>query len=125
GRGWRRIVKWIGSAFRHPLRFFRAGWPFGFARETLILLVMQTIDATLQFRLRRRWYWPFTRLLTSRGTRIPTNIPQANAFAERAAQKFGGIAITSSSEILFDMPMTAHCIRGCGVGAHARHRAVH
>jgi cholesterol oxidase len=119
GTGWRRIVAWLGAALRHPLRFFRAGWPFGFARETLILLVMQTIDATLRFRLRRRWYWPFTRRLTTEGTRIPTNIPAANAFAARAARAFGGIAITSTSEILFDMPMTAHCIGGCVMGADA------
>ena len=78
GRGWRRILAWIATAFRHPIKFFRAGWPFGFARQTLILLVMQTIDATLRFRLRRPWFWPFQRLLSTQGHRIPTNIPAAN-----------------------------------------------
>ncbi|MFT3697077.1 MAG: GMC family oxidoreductase [Kofleriaceae bacterium] len=119
GKGWARIFKWIGSAFRHPIKFFRAAWPFGFATQTLIFLVMQTIDATLKFKLARKWYWPFTRLLTSHGTRIPTNIPHANAFAEKAAAEMGGIAITSSTEILFDLPMTAHCIGGCVMGADA------
>jgi cholesterol oxidase len=117
GTGWRRIFKWIGSAFRHPIRFVRAGFPFGFARQTLILLVMQTIDATLRFRLRRRWFWPFTPRLATEGQRIPTNIPAANAFAIQAARTFGGIPITSTSEILFDLPMTAHCIGGCVMGA--------
>jgi len=117
GRG--RIARWIGSAFRHPIKFARAAWPFGFAHQTLIFLVMQTIDATLQFQLRRRWFWPFTRLLCSAGQRIPTNIPAANAFTERAAKAFGGIPITSTSEILFDLPMTAHCIGGCVMGANA------
>jgi cholesterol oxidase len=124
GRGVSRIFKWIGSAFRHPIRFARAAWPFGFAKETLIFLVMQTIDATLRMRLRRRWWWPFKRLLTTEGQRIPTNIPQANAFAQKAAAKFCGIAITSSSEILFDMPMTAHCIGGCVMGADAAHGVI-
>jgi len=119
GKGWRRIGAWMWSALRHPIRFFRAGFPFGFARQTLILLVMQTIDATLRFRLARRWYWPFKKLLTTQGQRIPTNIPAANAFAERAARSFGGIAITSSTEILFDLPMTAHCIGGCVMGTDA------
>jgi cholesterol oxidase len=80
---------------------------------------MQTIDATLRMRLRRRWWWPFKRMLTTEGQRIPTNIPAANAFAETAAAHFGGIAITSSSEILFNMPMTAHCIGGCVMGVDA------
>jgi cholesterol oxidase len=119
GKGVPRIFKWLGSAFRHPIRFARAAWPFGFARQTLIFLVMQTIDATLRMRLRRRWWWPFTRLLTTEGQRIPTNIPAANAFAETAAAHFGGIPITSSSEILFNMPMTAHCIGGCVMGRDA------
>jgi cholesterol oxidase len=119
GQGWRRIFAWMWGAIRHPIKFIRAGWPFGFARQTLIFLVMQTIDATLRFRLARRWYWPFTRLLVTEGNRIPTNIPAANEFALRAADKFGGIAITSSSEILFDLPMTAHCIGGCVMGATA------
>jgi cholesterol oxidase len=116
GTGLSRIGRWIATALRHPITFARAGWPFGFARQTLIFLVMQTIDATLRMRLRRRWYWPFSRTLSTEGERIPTNIPQANVFAEKAAATFGGIAITSSSEILFDMPMTAHCIGGCVMG---------
>jgi cholesterol oxidase len=124
GTGWRRIFKWIGSAFRHPIKFARAAWPFGFARQTLIFLVMQTIDATLRMRLRRRWFWPFTRLLCSDGQRIPTNIPQANAFAQKAAEKFGGTAITSTSEVLFDLPMTAHCIGGCVMGKDAAHGVI-
>ena len=124
GKGWRRIFAWLWNGLLHPIKFFRAAWPFGFARQTLIFLVMQTIDATLKFELRRRWFWPFTRLLCSAGTRIPTNIPVANMFTERAAAKFGGIPITSTSEILFDLPMTAHCIGGCVMGIDAEHGVI-
>ena len=124
GQGWRRILRWLGTAVRHPIKFARAAWPFGFARQTLIFLVMQTIDATLRMRLRRRWFWPFTRLLCTEGKRIPTNIPQANAFVERAAAQLGGTAITSWFEILFDMPMTAHCIGGCVMGTDAAHGVI-
>jgi cholesterol oxidase len=116
GRGWGRIFKWFGSFFRHPIRFIRAAWPFGFATQTLIFLVMQTVDATLRMRLRRPWFWPFSRVLSSVGQRIPTNIPAANEFALKAAAKFGGTAITAWTEVLFDMPMTAHCIGGCVMG---------
>lgn len=119
GKGRGRIAKWIGSAFRHPITFARAAWPFGFARQTLILLVMQTIDASLRFRLARRWFWPFKKILSSYGQRIPTNIPQANELALRAAKELGGTAITSTTEILFDLPMTAHCIGGCVMGKDA------
>jgi cholesterol oxidase len=124
GKGWGRIFKWLASAIAHPIKFARAAWPFGFARQTLILLVMQTLDATLRMRLRRRWFWPFGRLLCTEGTRIPTNIPQANAFVAKAAAQLGGTPITSWFEILFDMPMTAHCIGGCVMGADAEHGVI-
>ena len=119
GRGRRRILAWLWACLKHPIRAFRATWPLGFARQTLIFLVMQTIDATLRMRLRRRWFWPFGRLLCSEGDRIPTNIPAANDLVLAAAKELGGIAITSSSEILFDMPMTAHCIGGAVMGKDA------
>ncbi len=124
GTGWKRIFKWLGSAFAHPIRFFRATQPFGFARQTIILLVMQTVDATLKMKLRRRWFWPFGKLLCSSGQKIPTNIPAANQFAIKAANQFGGIPITSSIEILFDMPTTAHCIGGCVMGVDAAHGVI-
>ena len=124
GKGWRRILKWLATCVRHPVKFARAAWPFGFARQTLIFLVMQTIDAKLQMRLARRWFWPFSSLLCSEGSRIPTNIPQANAFVERAAKELGGTPITSWFEILFDMPMTAHCIGGCVMGADKDHGVI-
>lgn len=124
GKGWRRIFKWLASALLHPIKFARAAWPFGFARQTLIFLVMQTIDAALRMRLRRRWFWPFGRLLCTEGDRIPTNIPAANAFVERAAAELGGTPITSTFEILFDMPMTAHCIGGCVMGSDAEHGVI-
>ncbi|HEX2687733.1 MAG TPA: GMC family oxidoreductase, partial [Kofleriaceae bacterium] len=124
GTGWGRILRWLASMVRHPIKFARASWPLGFARRTLILLVMQTIDATLRMRLRRRWFWPFRRLLSTEGERIPTNIPQANAFVERAAAELGGVPVTSWFEILFDMPMTAHCIGGCVMGSDAAHGVI-
>jgi len=124
GKGWGRIAKWLASAVAHPVKFARAAWPFGFARQTLIFLVMQTIDATLRMRLRRRWFWPFAPLLCTEGNRIPTNIPQANVFVERAAKELGGTPITSWFEVLFDMPMTAHCIGGCVMGADREHGVI-
>src|SRR5262245_29336110 len=33
GKGWRRIFAWLWGALRHPFRFARAAWPFGFARQ--------------------------------------------------------------------------------------------
>jgi choline dehydrogenase-like flavoprotein len=45
------------------------------------------------------------------GKRLPPFIPQANDFARRAAFATGGFTTTSTSEILFNIPTTAHCMR--------------
>ncbi len=123
GGHWRRIGAWmlklLGDLLRHPLRTLRMLQPFGFARETIIFLCMQTLDATLRMRLARRWYWPFRKRLVSEGAKVPTCIPEANDFAVAAARLTGGVAGTTLSEVLFDTPMTAHCMGGAVMGADA------
>jgi cholesterol oxidase len=126
--GRRRILLWLktlaGSLLRHPVRTVRSLHPFGFARESLILLCMQTLDGHIDMRLGRPWFWPFRRVLRSRGQRIPTFIPQANEFARKLAQTIGGTPMSMVTEILFDVPSTAHILGGCPMAGSAEHGVV-
>jgi cholesterol oxidase len=119
--GWRRILSWGGtlavSLLRHPFRTIRCLHPFGFARESLILLCMQTLDGYIQMRLGRPWFWPFRKVLVSRGKPIPTFIPQANQFARKTADLIGGVPMSMLTEILFNIPGTAHVLGGCPMAA--------
>ncbi len=121
GSGWRRWLLCLSALLRllvtRPWTALRILSPFGFARQTMILLCMQTLEGQLTMRYRRRPWWPFSRGLSTHGEKIPTYIPLANRFAEQAAREFGGVAMTSLPEILFDVPMTAHCIGGAVMGA--------
>lgn len=116
-RDW--LATMLGMALRHPRTLWRTFKPTGWARESMILLCMQTLDDHLDMRLERPWFWPFRKQLASHGPRIPTSIPQANAFALRLAERFGGTALTSLPEVLFGIPMTAHCMGGAGMGDSA------
>lgn len=113
--GWMRILTWLWTLLKHPLQALLVHNPAGFARQTMLLLVMQTADASLDMRLKRRWFWPFAKQLASEGGPIPTFIPEANAFAEKGAKALGGIPTTFLSEILFNIPTTAHCMGGCAM----------
>ena len=119
--GWRRIGRWLKTlviAFvRHPFRTVRCLHPFGFARESIILLCMQSLEGHIDMRLGRPWFWPFRKMLMSYGNRIPTHIPQANEFAQKLAALSGGTAMSMVTEILFDVPGTAHVLGGCPMGA--------
>jgi len=121
--GWHRILTWMGvlaaSLLRHPLHTVRCLHPFGFARETLILLCMQSVEGHIEMHSGRPWYWPFRKSLYSRGSHIATFIPQDNEFASRSARLAGGTAMSMISEILFDIPGTAHILGGCPIGHSA------
>jgi len=115
--GHTRIFSWLGTLFgsllRHPIRTARALHPFGWARESIIFLCMQTLDRHIDMRLRRRWFYPFKKILVSQGQKIPTFIPQANEFARKAAELIGGTPMSMVTEILFNVPGTAHILGGC------------
>jgi cholesterol oxidase len=104
------------SILRHPLRTVRLLQPFHWARECVILLCMQALEGHIDMKWQRSWLSPFRKTLVSRGDRVPTYIPRANEFAERFASLCGGTAMSMLPEILFDVPGTAHCLGGCGIG---------
>jgi len=118
-----RIVLWLAhlawAALRHPIRTTRLLQPFGFARESAIFLCMQTVDGHIDMRLRRRWFWPFRKIVASQGKKIPTFIPQANEFARKAATLTGGTAMNVVTEILLNVPSTAHVLGGCPIADSA------
>jgi cholesterol oxidase len=117
--GGHRIRLWLKnmavSFFRHPFRTIRCLHPFGFARESIILLCMQTLDGHIDMRLGRPWFWPFRKILMSHGRRIPTSIPRANDFARKVAVAAGGTPMSMITEVLFDVPGTAHVLGGCPI----------
>ena len=39
---------------RHPIRFAKSVWPWGWGRRTIVLLVMQSLDNAISFRAKSR-----------------------------------------------------------------------
>jgi cholesterol oxidase len=120
---WTRPFLWLATLAKmlltQPVRTLRALWPVGYATQTMIFLCMQTVDAHVDMRLKRPWYWPFGKVLGSVGKRLPTFISEANEFARKAAAATGGFPMTSITEILFNIPTTAHCMGGAGMARTA------
>ena len=118
-----RWLRWIGTVIKHPIQFARTMIPFGWARKTAILLVMQPVDSHLRYTLRRRWYWPFGKKLDSDrgdGPPVPVYIPVANLVAKKMAAKMGGgIPQSGTIEVLLNKASTAHILGGCPIGLTA------
>lgn len=119
GPPWPRWMRFIGQSLCHPLAFLRLLNPIGWARRSGILLVMQSLPNHMSLKLRRRWYWPFGKRVTSiwdSPEKVPKYIPVANDAAERLAKKMDGDASASLTEVVFNLSTTAHVLGGCPMG---------
>jgi cholesterol oxidase len=108
-----RPLKLLGQILLHPRRLAQVMFPKHWSRRTIILLVMQTLDNAIALRPRKGPFgslWLKTEQDPERP--IPTFIPIANSAAEWFAQRTGGIAQSSITEALFNIPTTAHILGG-------------
>ncbi len=112
-----RPLKLLGQIARHPGKFARIMWPKGWSERTIIVLVMQTLDNAIALRPKRMPNGG-VRLTTEQDPERPnpTFIPVANEAAEWLAKRTGGIAQSSVSEALFNVPNTAHILGGATIG---------
>jgi cholesterol oxidase len=95
-----------------------------FSERTVIGLVMQPVDNSITVRARRRRLRPGWRLTSQpgHGAPNPTWIPAGHAAIRRIADELAkrtGLPTTTGAPVtdLFDIPMTAHFIGGCVIGA--------
>lgn len=85
------------------------------AEQSMIVLVMQSLDNSLTTYLKRG---PFGRRMTTRqgkGQPNPEWIPTAHRVARDLAKRVDGLAGGSSADLI-GIPMTAHFIGGCAIG---------
>ncbi|TGL62842.1 GMC family oxidoreductase [Leptospira sarikeiensis] len=118
-----RPLKYFFTMFTQPIYFLKASWPFGFAKNSLILLVMQTLDNKVKLVRKRRLAWPFEKSMTSAltaGEKTPSYIPIANQTARKIAKKIGGIPRSSLNDVLLNAPITGHIMGGCVMGSSSQ-----
>lgn len=114
-----RPFKLLGQIVRHPLKFLRISWPFGWSRRSILLLVMQSHDNAIKLVPRKTLFTRRLKLTTQQDPNNPnpTFIPVANQAAELGAKILDGIAQSSITEALFNVPTTAHILGGAPIGA--------
>jgi cholesterol oxidase len=108
-----RPLKWLVQVLLHPRRLAQVLFPKHYSRRTIIILVMQTLDNAIALRPREGplgSLWLKTEQDPEKP--IPTFIPVANQAAEWFAKRTGGIAQSSTTEALFNIPTTAHILGG-------------
>ncbi|TSD98108.1 GMC family oxidoreductase [Skermania sp. ID1734] len=115
-----RWLKFFGLMFMHPIQFARIVGVRKWSERTIITLIMQHLDNSITTFTKRGI---FGRKLSSRqghGKPNPTWIPVGNEATRRIADKIDGIPAGSWGEIV-NIPLTAHFLGGCAIGADAEH----
>jgi cholesterol oxidase len=112
-----RWLKALGVIARNPAAFVRTLSVRNWSERTVIALVMQSRDNSIVVSGRPgRWGG---RSLTSRpgtGEPVPTWIPGGHEAVRRMADLIGGDPGGAFTDLV-DIPMTAHFLGGCAIGA--------
>ena len=116
--GGHRVPRWL-RAFPAMLRLLpdlrTIGLPRHWSQETIVLLVMQTLDNSVTTFLKRG---PLGRRMTTRqgrGAPNPTWIPVAHDVARRLGRRDDAVPAGSVTDLI-ERPITAHFIGGCPIG---------
>jgi cholesterol oxidase len=110
-----RLLRLLMKLLRHPLRFLRAYLVDDWAKRTMILLFMRTLEGHLRLRLGALG---LTTALAE-GPAPTAAIPEATALAHRVEEKIDGFAESLISETVLGTPTTAHILGGACMGASA------
>jgi cholesterol oxidase len=115
-----RIPRWLRfvlTVLAHPIVFLRSLSVRRWSERSIIVLVMQSLDNSLNVRRVRGAFgrWKLTSE-QGHGEPNPTWIPVGNEVTRRVAARIDGEAGSALNEAVLDIPTTAHFIGGCPIG---------
>ncbi len=122
-----RLGHALGQVLRHPVRTLRAYLVPDWAKFTMILLYMQTVDGHIRMRLGRGWRTGFRRgAVTETGDGPPAKAwtPEATDLGQRVARHLDGYPTSLLTETLLGIPTTAHILGGAPMGDSAETGAI-
>ncbi|MBS4753871.1 GMC family oxidoreductase [Nocardioides sp. zg-ZUI104] len=110
-----RLAAGVGQMWRHRRDLAKLHDPRHWSEESIVLLVMQSLDNSLSTYLKRR---PWGKVLTTRqgiGEANPVWIPQAHQTARAVGEEMDGIPGGTWADLV-NIPMTGHLVGGCPIG---------
>lgn len=115
-----RSITMLANIIKQPLKSIKLINPVGKAKNTIVLLVMQTAKNHIHLESKKTWYSPFQE------TWIPTQhaddeklrnyFPIAHEVAEKYIKHSGGVAGNLALEVIAGAPVTAHMMGGAKMG---------
>ena len=111
-----RALRFLMMLLTRPREVLKALTVTRWPERSMFLLVMQSLDNSLQTLRRRTPFGSYLTTVQGHGSPNPTWIPAANEAARVGAEEAGGVAIGSVFEATLNVPSTAHIIGGAPIG---------
>lgn len=118
-----RVLQILREMVRHPARSARLLGAHRWSERTVILLVMQSLDNSITTYLKRGVLGRYKYTSKQGGSEPPTFIPGAYKASQLTAERIGGYPASTWTDA-FNIPVTAHFIGGCVIGADAEHGVI-
>lgn len=115
-----RLVEFAKYTIKRPYDFVKTRILPGWARDSTILLFMQSVDNRMSLKRGRNIWTAFRKGLVSElDKEIPVTsvIEAGRKVAELFGRKTNGVVAASFNEVLLNTASTAHILGGCGIGA--------
>lgn len=115
-----RLAQFVTYTVRQPYDFLKARLLPDWARDSTILLIMQTVDNRMALTRGRNIWTLFRKGLVSNldaTVPIPAVIDAGRKVVEMFSQKINGVPASTVNEVVFNMASTAHILGGCNIGA--------
>lgn len=111
-----RTAKLIGSILKRPFTFLRLLFTKDTAQRGIIFLIMQTLENSMQLKLRRGIFGTRLTMINQSKQPVPTFIPVGQEALYRYAKKVNGIPMNALTEVTLGLASTAHILGGCPMG---------
>lgn len=108
-----RSIKLLKNIILHPLNFFKSVFSLNWSTNTVIFLVMQTLDNAMKMRWKHGIFGGRMIIDNKGNLRVPAYIEIGQKVTEKYAAETGGISQNIILEVLLDRPTTAHILGGC------------
>ncbi|WP_160131604.1 GMC oxidoreductase [Kordia antarctica] len=111
-----RLGKVFVSFLKSPIKYFKIYFVNSWAKKTVVLLFMQTLDSTLRF---KRTIFGTMSSTVSTGKKPTPFIPESIKLIKEYCKVVNGVSTSFALETIAGIPSTAHILGGAVMGANS------
>ena len=110
-----RLAKVVVSLLKSPTKYFKTYFVNSWAKKTVVLLFMQTLDSTLRF---KRNIFGFMSSTISTGKKPTPFIKESGKLVSEYSKAINGVSTSFALETIAGIPSTAHILGGAVMGGN-------